>query len=103
MKNIMHEATSSEHIEALRSRIESAFEDPRLLQQPDTRQAVIDTVALLDQGILRVAEPEAPGRWVTHAWVKQAVLLYFRVMEMREERVGPFEYFDKIPLKRRYA
>jgi len=60
---------------------------------------VLDTIALLDAGTLRVATQDAPGNWTTHAWVKEAILLYFAVTKMETWRSGPHEYFDKIPLK----
>ncbi|HET9671568.1 MAG TPA: 2,3,4,5-tetrahydropyridine-2,6-dicarboxylate N-succinyltransferase, partial [Actinomycetota bacterium] len=40
--------------------------------------------------------------WVVHEWVKEAVLLYFRVRGLRTTEVGPFEYHDRLPLKRGY-
>ncbi len=46
-----------------------------------------------------MATQDAPGRWTTHAWVKQAVLLYFGVAEMTVSHAGPIEFFDKVPLK----
>jgi 2,3,4,5-tetrahydropyridine-2-carboxylate N-succinyltransferase len=74
--------------------------------------AVVDAViAALDEGRLRVAEP-TPGGWVTHAWVKQAILLYFARMESIpigapgedavELRGVPPSYYDKLPTKRNY-
>jgi 2,3,4,5-tetrahydropyridine-2-carboxylate N-succinyltransferase len=80
--------------------IEAAFSDRSLLRDDLTRQAVERVIADLDAGRLRVAEPRADGSWQTHAWVKQAVLLYFAVREMETHEVGPFEFYDKIPLKR---
>ena len=62
------------------------------------RDAVEEVIRLLDRGELRVAE-KMSGAWVTHEWVKQAVLLYFRVAKMREGRYGDYVYHDKIPLK----
>ena len=87
-------------ISELRPLIEAAFADRNLLSQEPHRTAVLETIDLLDQGVLRVATPEAPGRWTTHAWVKQAVLLYFGVREMERMEVGPFEFHDKLPLKK---
>ena len=51
---------------------------------------------------LRVASPpsEPGGEWTTHAWVKQAILLYFALRGMETIEVGPFEFHDKIPLKK---
>jgi 2,3,4,5-tetrahydropyridine-2,6-dicarboxylate N-succinyltransferase len=80
----------------LRERIESSY------AQADgavDAEAVEEAVALLDAGELRVAEPTAGG-WVVNEWAKMAVLLYFRVRRMERMEVGPFEYLDKIPLKR---
>lgn len=80
--------------------IEAAFEKRELLKDAQTRAAVERTIARLDAGTLRVASCEAPGHWITHAWVKQAVLLYFGVTSMQIESCGPFEFYDKIPLKK---
>jgi len=55
----------------------------------------------LDNGEIRVAE-KLDGEWKTHAWIKHAILQYFRVQEMKIYEVGPFTYFDKIPLKKNY-
>jgi 2,3,4,5-tetrahydropyridine-2-carboxylate N-succinyltransferase len=64
--------------------------------------AVEETIDLLDRGEVRVAEPDGDGAWAVHAWVKQAVLLYFRVRGLETTDVGPFEYHDRLPLKRGY-
>src|SRR5688572_29126436 len=88
--------TSSE----LQTRIEAAYENRALLSDPETRQAVLEVVRRLDAGELRVATQNDVGNWTTHAWVKQAVLLYFGVQEMSTFEVGPFEFRDKIPLKK---
>ena len=82
--------------------IEAAFADRSLLHDPQTIDAVTRTLALLDGGEIRVAEPTAAG-WIVHAWIKQAVLLYFAQQKMEATKVGPFEYHDKIPLKKDYA
>jgi 2,3,4,5-tetrahydropyridine-2,6-dicarboxylate N-succinyltransferase len=66
--------------------------------------AVREAIDRLDRGVVRVAEPAAPGEpWTVHAWVKQAVLLYFRVRGLETSEAGPFEYHDKLPLKHGYA
>jgi 2,3,4,5-tetrahydropyridine-2-carboxylate N-succinyltransferase len=85
--------------QALRTRVESAFADRALLAEPDVRNAVLETVRLLDIGQLRVATQDAPGKWTTHAWIKQAVLLYFALAPMQKSQAGPLEFYDKIPLK----
>jgi 2,3,4,5-tetrahydropyridine-2-carboxylate N-succinyltransferase len=63
--------------------------------------AVEETVAALDRGDLRVAEP-ADGGWRVNDWVQSAVLAFFGVRGMETRELGPFEYRDKIPLKRGY-
>jgi 2,3,4,5-tetrahydropyridine-2-carboxylate N-succinyltransferase len=60
-----------------------------------------DTIAALDRGELRVAEP-AGEDWVVHDEVQAAILDYFRSRRMEPREVGPFEYHDKIPLKTGY-
>ncbi|MBE7484029.1 MAG: 2,3,4,5-tetrahydropyridine-2,6-dicarboxylate N-succinyltransferase [Polyangiaceae bacterium] len=83
----------------VRPLIEAAFADRALLAEPRHRAAVHAAIELLDAGKIRVATQLAPGKWETHAWVKQAVLLYFGVAEMRRSTAGPIEFFDRIPLK----
>src|SRR6516162_8242223 len=84
----------------LRPSVEAAFRDRALLRDPAHEDAVLRTVALLDQGALRVATRGDDGAWQTHAWIKEAILLYFAVRGMERLEVGPFEFHDKIPLKR---
>lgn len=88
-----------------RALIEAAFADRTKLKDPVHAKAVERTVSLLDRGELRVASPpESPGgEWVTHAWIKQAILLYFAIRGMETMTVGPFEFHDKIPLKKDLA
>jgi 2,3,4,5-tetrahydropyridine-2-carboxylate N-succinyltransferase len=93
---------SNDEIEALSRTIVAAYEDRSRLEREDTRLAVERTLELLDSGEIRVATPprEGSGEWTTHAWVKQAVLLYFGIRKMERLELGPFEYHDKIPLKK---
>jgi 2,3,4,5-tetrahydropyridine-2,6-dicarboxylate N-succinyltransferase len=83
----------------LRKSIEAAFGDRTLLKDDAHKAAVLEAIARLDAGKLRVATQDGPGQWTTHAWVKQAVLLYFAVAQMERQIAGPFEFYDKIPLK----
>ncbi|MFN7131557.1 MAG: 2,3,4,5-tetrahydropyridine-2,6-dicarboxylate N-succinyltransferase [Myxococcales bacterium] len=79
--------------------VEAAFADRKLLEQGGHKQAVLDTIAALDRGELRVAE-KRDGVWQTNAWVKQAILMYFGIAQMRAEEAGPLAFHDKIPVKR---
>ena len=64
----------------------------------EVRDAVDQCLAGLDAGTLRVAEPR-DGRWVVNQWLKQAVLLSFRLNDNRVVDAGYTRYFDKVPLK----
>lgn len=55
-------------------------------------------LALLDSGTLRIAEKRA-GEWHTHTWLKQAVLLYFKLHDNQLMHSQPQHYYDKVPLK----
>lgn len=83
--------------------IEAAWADRSLLQSEEVKRAVRDVVAQLDAGEIRVAEQAENGDWLTHEWIKKAVLLYFPIQAMETIEVGPFEYHDKIPLKTHFA
>ena len=87
--------------EMLRPRIERAFANRKLLADPDHHAAIEGTLTALDRGDLRVATPPAVegGEWTTHAWLKQAILLFFAIHKSEKVLVGPFEFQDKIPLK----
>src|SRR5579872_1249519 len=64
--------------------------------------AVDEAVAALDDGRLRVAEP-VNGEWVTYAWVKQAILLYFARRDAQQiGDLNAVSYYDKIPTKSNY-
>ena len=60
------------------------------------------TIAALDRGEIRVAE-KVDGDWRVNEEAKAAILEYFRVRKVEPIEVGPFEYLDKIPLKRDHA
>jgi 2,3,4,5-tetrahydropyridine-2-carboxylate N-succinyltransferase len=64
--------------------------------------SVDDTIAALDRGEVRVAEPDENDGWRVNADVQAAILDYFRERQMEPRELGPFEYHDKIPLKHGY-
>jgi 2,3,4,5-tetrahydropyridine-2,6-dicarboxylate N-succinyltransferase len=68
----------------------------------DARRVVTEAIRLLDSGAVRVAEL-VDDEIVVHAWLRQAILLYFLTAEVEVAELGPFEYADKIPLKKGYA
>lgn len=85
----------------LKEHIEKIWEDRTLLQQTESQEAIRLVVDKLDKGEIRVAEPNASG-WQVNEWVKKAVILYFPIQQMETIEVGPFEFHDKIKLKRNY-
>lgn len=89
-------------MQELKAVVERAWEQRELLQSQETQNAIRAVVDALDAGTLRVAEP-TDNSWQVNEWVKKAVVLYFPIQAMETIEVGPFEFHDKIPLKRNYA
>ncbi len=84
---------------AYKTRIETLLADRSLVRTP-AGAAIDEVVALLDTGALRVAEP-AGDKWITHAWVKSAILLYFvRHPETPSGTEDNLRFFDIVPPKR---
>jgi 2,3,4,5-tetrahydropyridine-2,6-dicarboxylate N-succinyltransferase len=81
--------------------IEKAWENRALLNDEAVRKEIILTIEQLDKGIIRVAETGEKG-WIVNEWIKKAVILYFPVMKMETTEIGPFEFHDKIGLKKNY-
>lgn len=84
------------------STIERAWDDRASLSpskaSSDIRSAVADTIERLDSGTLRVAE-KINNAWVTHEWIKKAVLLSFRLQDNFVIKDGYSQYYDKVPSK----
>jgi 2,3,4,5-tetrahydropyridine-2-carboxylate N-succinyltransferase len=72
-----------------------------VMPRAEAEAAVRTAIDLLDTGGARVAELSG-GEVIVHQWLKQAILLLFRLTSMSVEEIGPFEYRDKIPLKHDY-
>jgi 2,3,4,5-tetrahydropyridine-2-carboxylate N-succinyltransferase len=95
-------------MQALQKIIEDAFErradiTPRNVE-PQVKDAVMAVIDLLDMGELRVAErsqdPNSGGQdWITHQWLKKAVLLSFRLEDNTFIKGGYTNYYDKVPSK----
>jgi 2,3,4,5-tetrahydropyridine-2,6-dicarboxylate N-succinyltransferase len=64
----------------------------------DVKTAVAETLNNLDAGTIRVAE-KINGEWVTHQWIKKAVLLSFRLKDNDIMDGGNTQYFDKVDSK----
>ncbi|HVO89856.1 MAG TPA: 2,3,4,5-tetrahydropyridine-2,6-dicarboxylate N-succinyltransferase [Casimicrobiaceae bacterium] len=90
----------------LLSTIDAAWEQRSTLTPASApsqvREAVEHVIAQLDAGALRVAEKRGP-EWVTHQWIKKAVLLSFRLADNKPIGLAgpavPFRFYDKVPTK----
>ncbi|MNY01867.1 2,3,4,5-tetrahydropyridine-2,6-dicarboxylate N-succinyltransferase [compost metagenome] len=82
--------------------ISETFADRSLLERQDVKEAVLEVIARLDRGELRVAV-KMDDKWVTNAWVKEAILLYMASQPVREMDAGTLHFLDKIPTKRDLA
>lgn len=85
----------------MREIIEAAWENRELLKNTETLATIREVIDQIDNGKLRCAEPTADG-WQVNEWVKKAVVLYFPIQSMETIEVGPFEFHDKMKLKRNY-
>ncbi len=93
----------TDHHSALRATIDAAFDDRDSVSPATTgavRDAVDEALDLLDTGEARVAE-KIDGEWITHQWLKKAVLLFFRLNDMEAISGGPggASWWDKVPSK----
>jgi 2,3,4,5-tetrahydropyridine-2-carboxylate N-succinyltransferase len=91
-----------DQVATLQATIESAFErrnDLNAAKAPaDVKRAVAEVLAALDAGRLRVAEKRGEA-WITHEWIKKAVLLSFRLRDNEIMQGGFTHYFDKVDSK----
>jgi 2,3,4,5-tetrahydropyridine-2-carboxylate N-succinyltransferase len=87
---------------SLQSQIEAAFEQRQEFSPTnhpaELKTQITDCIMQLNTGIIRVAE-KINGEWVTHEWIKKAVLLYFRLFANEPMPSGSMQFYDKIPLK----
>jgi 2,3,4,5-tetrahydropyridine-2,6-dicarboxylate N-succinyltransferase len=82
--------------------VSEAYRDRDRTKEPAVREAVETAIEMLDRGEIRVAE-RSDGEWHTHAWVKEAILLYFALRPLESMEFGGIEFYDKIPTKRNLA
>lgn len=86
----------------LQQKIEAAYANRVLLSEAIYEQAVHTVIAMVDKGELRVSEPKGE-EWQVNQWVKQAILMYFGIQKMKTWDLEPFEFYDKMELKKNYA
>ena len=85
----------------LKQLIVEAWNKRELLKENKFIDAVRNVIEEVDKGRLRVAEPAENG-WQVNEWVKQAILMYFGIQTMQTWAVEPFEWYDKMLLKKNY-
>jgi 2,3,4,5-tetrahydropyridine-2-carboxylate N-succinyltransferase len=85
----------------LKTLILEAWNDRNLLKEAKYADAVRAVIEEVDKGRLRTAEPTDTG-WQVNEWVKQAILLYFGIQQMQIWDIPPFEFYDKMLLKKNY-
>ena len=85
----------------LRAAIDAAWERRAALSPGElletVKPAVEQAITGLEQGVLRVAEPDGNGGWQVNEWLKKAVLLYFRTQDMAVIDAVPAPFWDKVP------
>jgi 2,3,4,5-tetrahydropyridine-2,6-dicarboxylate N-succinyltransferase len=82
----------------IQQQIEQAWQDRALLKNADVQATIRQVIELLDKGTIRIAE-RLENNWKINEWIKKAVILYFPIQQMQTIEVGPFEFYDKIPLR----
>lgn len=82
----------------LENLINEAWENRNLLKEKTYKEAIENTIELLDKGQVCVVQKNQE-EWITIEWVKKAILLYFLMKEVNEIESGLINYVDKIPLK----
>jgi 2,3,4,5-tetrahydropyridine-2-carboxylate N-succinyltransferase len=85
-----------------KQKILEAWDNRQLLKETTYSDAVRHVIEELDKGRLRVASP-GKNEWLMHEWIKQAILLYFSIQPMKSWNLPPFEFYDKMDLKKDYA
>jgi 2,3,4,5-tetrahydropyridine-2,6-dicarboxylate N-succinyltransferase len=85
----------------LRESVEQAWQNREMLSYLGVVNDIKNVIEEVDKGRLRVAEPTENG-WQVNEWVKQAILLYFGIQQMQTWSVEPFEWHDKMELKKNY-
>ncbi|MFN5184134.1 MAG: 2,3,4,5-tetrahydropyridine-2,6-dicarboxylate N-succinyltransferase [Bacteroidota bacterium] len=86
----------------LKDEIENVWNNRELLKNIEIKNKIRSVIEDLDKGHLRVAEKNVSGNWTVNEWIKKAVILYFPIQEMETIEIGPFEFRDKMKLKKDY-
>lgn len=89
-------------MKTLQTTIENAFANRDQISpknvSDEMKEAIDEIIKLLDAGKIRVAE-KINNQWITHEWIKKAVLLFFKTHDNKIMQDGVTQFFDKVPLK----
>ncbi|WP_185862281.1 2,3,4,5-tetrahydropyridine-2,6-dicarboxylate N-succinyltransferase [Blattabacterium cuenoti] len=85
----------------LKLEIEKAWNEKKGWDNKNIKNIVIKVIDHLEKGLLRVSYL-LNKKWVVNEWVKKAILMFFYVKKMNKIELGPFEYYDKIPIKNKF-
>jgi 2,3,4,5-tetrahydropyridine-2-carboxylate N-succinyltransferase len=86
---------------SLERQVQEIWQNRELLKENSGSQVIHNVMAALDRGELRTAMPTEAG-WQVNEWVKQAILMYFSIQPMQTWELAPFEFYDKMILKKNY-
>jgi 2,3,4,5-tetrahydropyridine-2,6-dicarboxylate N-succinyltransferase len=94
----------------LEKMINEVWNNRDLLKDETYTDAIRNVIDKVDEGVLRTAEPvhttsfnkEPENSWKVNEWVKEAILLYFGIQKMETYSLPPFEFYDKMKLKKNY-
>jgi 2,3,4,5-tetrahydropyridine-2-carboxylate N-succinyltransferase len=89
------------YVMELQQLVSEAWTNRELLKENQYADAVKKVIEEVDKGRLRTASPSDNG-WRVNEWVKQAILMYFGIQPMQTWNVEPFEFHDKMLLKKNY-
>ena len=87
-------------MDRMKQAINAAFENINDQKQREAAASDVNKVIeSLNEGRLRVCEQQ-DGKWITHEWIKKAILIYFRLNKMHTIKAGDLSFYDKIPLRK---
>ncbi len=92
---------SQQNSKQMKELILEAWANRELLKESKYSDAVRAVIEEVDKGRLRTAFPVEHG-WEVNEWVKQAILMYFGIQQMQTWDLAPFEFYDKMLLKKNY-
>lgn len=90
------------NMEKLKKIIETYWSYKKEWNNDNVKIAVAEIMSKLDNGEIRVSNLNEKKEWITHQWIKKAILMFFYHQEMKTIELGPLEFYDKIPLKKNY-